>query len=150
MMNLSKIAAIGSFSFFLLACVKQDMVSHERVGECMELLIDHAIWRQPDNVYRSSHMLVRVSSDQPGRRSKRVGQLRAGEKVELFEFVDARDGTSGFLRVKVRVLDGPHSGLIADVPACVPYHPRPEWVVDCPRRAGEVQFNPEIVKPCDV
>lgn len=149
MMKLSRLAAIGFLAILLFACVKQEVFIHERVGECMELLVDHEIWNQPENVYRSSNMLVRVSSDQPSRRSTRLGRLRAGEKVELFEFVDARDGTSGFLRIKVRVLDGFHSGLITDVPACVPYHPGPEWVVDCPRRPAEVRFNPEIVKACD-
>jgi len=148
-MKLIKIVAVSILVALAFGCVRQEALESKREGECIELLINHNIWQQRENVYRSHFLLVPVSSNQPGQWSKKVGELRAGERVEVFEFVDARDGTSGFLRIKVRVSSGSNSGLIADVPACVPYHPLPSWVVGCPRRPYDVKFNPELVGACN-
>lgn len=128
-------------------------VPSDRVGECFVLATEHGVWgTKRASGYMGNSMLASppFAPTAYGFHPDMIGLIPAGTKVEIYEFISGANGSFGrFLRTRVKVLDGPHSGLVADIPVCVPYHPQPRWTLNCSLDPNALQFNSEIVKPCD-
>lgn len=128
-------------------------VTSERVGECAVLARDQEIWDTSSASGYMGHVMLSSSPFAPtayGFDPNKVGQVLAGTKVELYEFTVGADGSFGrFLRTKVKIVDGPFSGVIADIPSCVPFHPQPRWTLNCSLNPEQLHFDPGILKACE-
>ena len=140
-----------AISALLVGCAARSVVT-ERIGECLETVSEQGVWEtRHAPAYMSDFMLTAypVQSAPGPAIPKKVGDLPNGTKVVVHEFISGWNGTVGeFLRVRVRVLDGSFSGLIADIPACVPSHPKLKWISRCSLNPGEIEFDPKTVRKC--
>lgn len=128
-------------------------VPSDRVGECFVLATVQGVWStKRTSGYMGDNMLTSppFAPTAYGFSPEMIGLVPAGTKIEIYEFISGSNGSFGrFLRTQIKVLDGPHSGLVADIPACVPYHPQPRWTLNCSLDPDVLQFDSEIVKDCD-
>lgn len=54
-----------------------------------------------------------------------------------------------FLRIEVEITEGSYSGVKADVPACVAYHPSLKWITSYTLEPNNLTFNDDLVDVCD-
>ena len=136
--------------FMTASCAMKPQQSH-LLGSCMKLINPASIWRGYDNVYVGEFLLSQNMPHQLLKSSEVVGTINAGTKLELIEILKGGYGSySPFLRGRVRVLDGEYLGLVADIPACAPYHPALKWVTNCTLDANSLTFNSELVEDCEI
>jgi len=119
------------------------------IGTCKKPIKEQHIWEGTGGVYAGRYLITSNDSPQLGRMRSVLGELSTTMRVKVVRVLKDWDGSYGpFLRVEVEIIDGPHAGLIADVPACVPYHPRPRWIELCTLDPNALVFNDEVVKDC--
>lgn len=140
--------AITFMGVFLLGCATVAEESN-LIDTCQQVLYPQRIWvGQPDQ-YVGRFILSSAEKVFVGGKERIHGEVGAGTKVKVSQVIRNLDlGYGPFLRVEVEVLEGPFAGLIADIPACVPYHPYPRWVDTCTLDPNALQFNPDLVRAC--
>ena len=137
------------FLFFvsLSACIAQPQES-SFIGECKQLKVKHQLIEGRSGGYSGERMLVVSDNVQIGR-MKPIAEIEPGTRVKINQIIKDSDGSYGaYLRVEVEILDGVYKGALADVSACVPYHPKLKWVESCTLNANEITFNNELVEVC--
>ena len=78
-----------------------------------------------------------------------VASLDKDTQLEIVRVVQSSNGSYGrFLRVIAKVISGPKSGIELDIPACVPYHPRPRWISICTQDSNKLVFESDLVRQC--
>ncbi|MNR28793.1 hypothetical protein D3C85_1461350 [compost metagenome] len=111
--------------------------------------MESKIWGSYDNIYAGSYILGGDVPPVLARGEIPYGTILAGTKLQVIAVLRGWNGSLGdFLRVKVRVLDGEYEGLLADLPACVPYHPVTRWVVGCELDPNQIVFDSNFVSDC--
>ena len=119
------------FCMTLISCATEPQES-SLVGLCMKVVQSTFIWRGYDNIYVGEFLLSRTKPSRLVESSESIGKVQRGAKVELIEILKGSNGSYGaFLRGRVRIMEGEFSGVVADVPACVPYHPPLKWIENC-------------------
>lgn len=121
------------------------------LGECKKLLVPHKVWEGREEAFVGSNLLTAIEVDSVSWSRKRVvGTIDAGTQVRITKVLRDWNGSWGnFLRVQVEIIDGPFRGAIAEVPSIAPYHPTPSWIVEYTLDPNALQFNPDLVRPCD-
>lgn len=134
---------------FQLSCVSlPSEVDSRYVGTCLVLEKSFFLLQTRESLYKSTRLLSSNSSH--GKYSKVIDILAEGTHAEIYKILAAADGSWGnFLRVQVKILDGKYSGIIADVPVHAPYHPSPKWTKNFTLDPNAIEFNEDIVKPCE-
>lgn len=85
-----------------------------------------------------------------GRKQLVIGELVAGTKVKVVRVLKDWNGSHGhFLRIQVEILNGPHSGKIADIPTYAPYHPQPPWIVTGTLDPDKLELKNEVLGNCE-
>lgn len=122
------------------------------LGECKELRIPQRVWEGREEASVGPVLLTEISQENIFWSKKEVvGVIDAGTRVSVDRILKDWNGSYGhFLRVQVKILDGPFRGWIAEVPSVAPYHPKPSWIVEHTLNPNALQFNPEVVKACDL
>ncbi len=138
-----------AFSAVLAGCVSfPKVVESNYIGACLELNVHLSLLETRKDLYKSNRFISKRRTY--GKYSNYLGVLEQGSKVEIDRVLAAADGSWGkFLRVQVKVLDGEFSGVIADVPVHAPYHPSGKWTKNFTLDPNALEFNEEIVVPCD-
>ena len=120
------------------------------LDDCKELVVPQKVWEGRDGSYVARLLLTDIELDTIQWKRKVIGVVDAGTQVRIAQILRGADGSWGpFLRVQVEILDGSFRGQIAEVPSHVPYHPEPRWTMEFTLDPNGMEFNPEIVKPCD-
>ena len=131
------------------ACIAQPQ-SSQLIGSCKQLKKDHKLFEGRAGTYSGDKILAVSDNVQIGR-MKEKGTILSGTKVKINSIIKDSDGSYGqFLRVQIEISDGPYSGVKADVPACVPYHPSQKWVRNCTLDPNKLIFNANLVIPCKI
>ncbi|GAA5441870.1 hypothetical protein Misp06_00031 [Microbulbifer sp. NBRC 101763] len=135
--------------FFLLSsCVAVPQES-SLIGQCLELVEPHKLWEGRESIYASSRLITSSDRVQIGPMEKTGVSFVAGTQFKVQGIFRNSNGSYGpFLRVVVEATSGDNKGVVADVPACVPYHPRPRWITNCTLNANELTFNNQVVRTC--
>lgn len=125
-------------------------VDSSLVGSCKISLIAQGIWASYDNVYAGDFILSGGDAPILTDESKSYGEVAVGTKFRIVELLKGSNGSFGsFLRVRAKIVSGPYEGLVVDVPACVPYHPRPRWVLGCTLNSELLRFDSAVVADCE-
>ena len=142
---------LTSISLILLfsGCVSlPKAVKSNLEGACLRSVHSMHMLETRASLYKSERLL----SPKPahGKHGKSIGLIEVGTSFSVERVLGAEDGSWGkFLRVQVKVLDGEFSGVIADVPVHAPYHPSGKWTKNFTLDPNALEFNEEIVVPCD-
>lgn len=144
---------LGLSLVFIGACVVTTVPDSRVLGECKELIVEHHLaLANMSRAFSEEHILSPEQFSSPHGEVVFVGKVPAGTRVLVQDVLRnpriMSFGGPTYLRVVVRILDGDFSGMLADVPACVPHHPRPRWVTNCTLEPNALQFNPAYVKHC--
>ena len=117
-------------------------------GKCYVLTSDQHLWKTYDNSYVGKYILTDAKKPQLTDEQLPLGKVSKGSQVIVNQVLSAFDGSWGrFLRIQVQVVGSEYDGLIADIPTCSPYHPRPPWVVKgCSSHPDALQLKPEYLK----
>ncbi|KEQ18060.1 hypothetical protein [Endozoicomonas numazuensis] len=117
-------------------------------GKCYELVSDQQLWKTYDNGYVGAYMIAGNEKFQLTDERAPTELVQKGSRVVVSQVLTGFDGSWGeFLRIQIKVLDGEAKGVIADIPACVPYHPRPPWLIKgCKSEAGDLKVKSEFLK----
>lgn len=135
--------------FMLHGCSAVPIQNHLR-GECKKLIKKQYLWEGRGAVYSGPFFIADRKKPQVGRMQKVVSELRAGQRVEIVEVLKDANGSWGqYLRIQVRILDGEFSGVVADIPVSAPGHPKEKWTKNFTLDPNALEFNEEIVVPCD-
>jgi len=142
---------VGMFILSLCAGCAAKPQQSTILGDCKELLIPQQVWEGREEASVGRVLLTNIDRDRVfWSRKKVVGSIDAGTRVSVAQVLKDWNGSYGhFLRVQVEILDGPFRGQIAEVPSIAPYHPSPSWIVEHTLDPNALQFNPELVEPCD-
>jgi len=121
------------------------------LGDCKVLLVPQQVWEGREEASVGRVLLTGIDRDRVfWSRKNVVGSIGAGTRVSVAQVLKDWNGSYGhFLRIQVEILDGPFRGQIAEVPSIAPYHPSPSWIVEHTLDPNALQFNPELVEPCD-
>lgn len=137
---------------FLSGCVAKPKPTHSvLIGSCKQTLEEYSIWETFNNIYVGSFILS--SSEQPQLSIGKLmyGKIPSGTQLRVSQILQGANGSYGpFFRVQVEILSGQFEGLVADIPACVPYHPNPKWVNSCTVDPNEFIFNNEMLTDCSI
>ena len=118
-------------------------------GTCIKLKNEQALYKGLNSQYRGDVIAGPIDNSHNREGDKIVGLIEAGTEIRIVRVLRNQDwGWGEFLRVEGRVSSGELSGTIFDIPACVPYHPRPRWITNCTRNPNMFEFNPEITESC--
>lgn len=144
-----KIFFLALILILITSCATEPQKS-SLLGACLQTKSDAFIWSAYDNIYVGELLL---SQDEPNkliRSSEPIGKIDAETTLQLVSVLRGSNGSYGdFLRARVQVLDGEHLGLVADIPACVPYHPVLRWITSCSLDANALTFNDQILEVCN-
>ena len=133
----------------LSACTAKSIES-VYIGSCKQLIGDQVIWEAFDNIYVGEFIFSSFEKPHLLSRGKaRMGIIDSGTQLQISQVLQGANGSYGpFLRVQVEVLAGQFQGMIADLPACVPYHPKPQWVDSCDLEPNKLSFNESVLTDC--
>jgi len=133
----------------LSACVSLPKeVENPLNGLCLNLMTSQYLLSVRRDLYTSDRLMTEKS--EYGRHSSLKGQVSSGTNVVVHRVLEAKDGSWGrFLRVQVEINEGEFKGVIADVPVHAPYHPSGKWTKNFTLDPNALEFNEEIVVPCD-
>jgi hypothetical protein len=134
----------------LQGCVVKEVRTHSLQGGCYKFKNNQYLYEGKANAYRGKNILVFDKDEQIVREMKYVGVVASGRSFLVDNVVSSFNGSWGeFLRVKIKILEGPYAGTIADIPVHAPYHPREKWTKEFTLDPNALEFNEKIVAPCD-
>lgn len=117
-------------------------------GRCLKSNNTAYLWDTYDNVYVGKHLIAGKNVTRLTDKKKSSGVIDKGTKFKVKQVLRGSNGSFGsFYRVSVEIVSGPFAGELADLPACVPYHPSSKWVLGC-SDLNKLAFNPEKVSEC--
>lgn len=133
---------------FLTGCLAT-AVKSKVVGNCYVLKQSQALWKTHENMFASG--LIVGPLERPSllvAKEKHEAILDAGTKLEIYRVLSGRSGSFGpYLRFQARVLDGKSQGVVADISACVPNHPRPRLIM-CASSVDSLMTDKSILDEC--
>lgn len=141
--------SVFTTSLLVAGCVASPVKS-DLVGRCLSLSQVQYLWNAKGVSYSSdffvsSRMRPQVVKDQDYLEKMDIGDRFRVESV----LVDSNGSWGKFLRIQVRIVDGSYAGAVADVPVHAPYHPKEAWTKNFTLDPNALEFNEEIVVPCD-
>jgi len=136
----------------LSGCANVTILDTEIAGKCMKTVVE-THWTNPslDRSYSKSRLLV-VEPHQPKYLHREVHFLEviaAGTRLQIADIERWDLPTQNYVRVTARFLEGEYAGEVFDLSACVPFHPRPRFIIACTMHADQIRFNPEYLRPCE-
>lgn len=146
--------AMGGVALGICGCATRTSLESIHLESCKELVALHYIYK-PNfaPIYYGEYMITpRKPDTNHGVYENAIykDELLPGTQAEISSIIlNKSPGWGNYLRMTVKILDGPHSGLVADVPMCAPYHSPIKWVPHCTLDPNRLQFNPDLVRPCD-
>ncbi len=138
-----------SMLLMLLATGCTTIVHSDLVGECKVLAFDQKLWVGREEGSVGQNLMTSLQQEEIMWSRKSVaGIVEKGTKIRVENVISGWNGSSGrYLRVQVKILDGPFSGVVTDIPAKAPYHPGPSWV-NFTLDPNELRLDPYLLKDC--
>lgn len=143
------IRTLLSVLFILFATGCTTIVHSDLVGVCKVLAFDQKLWGGKEGSSVGKNIMTSLQKGEIEWKRKRVeGIIEKGTKIRVENVISGWNGSSGrYLRVQVKILDGPFSGVVTDIPAKAPYHPGPSWV-NFTLDPNELRLDPYLLKDC--
>lgn len=136
------------FFFILFGCSAQPQLSTLN-GQCKRITDTFYLWESYNNIYVGKFLFANEVPPQLTDHKQSYGVILPGTLVKVVQVLKGSNGSYGdFFRVVVEVQNGPFAGLQADVPACAPYYPRPQWVQGCGPDPNSLYFNESLFDDC--
>lgn len=119
------------------------------VGECLQTVNVYEVWHHPRGQgFIGKYLLASDLHRQIKEGRTLQGTVDEGTRIQVQEVIRGTSGSMGpYLRVIVRIDEGEHQGVIADIPTCSPWHP-PKWVEDCGWDPEKISISPSKAIRC--